>query len=86
MSGISIGSGAVIATNSNVVKDVGPYEIVGGNPAKKIKDRFSDELKERLLKLKWWELELEVIQNIAPILSSTPSVECLDELLEKYYT
>lgn len=54
MSGVTIGDGAVIANNSHVVKDVEPYSIVGGNPAKFIKYRFSKEQIENLLKIKWW--------------------------------
>ncbi|MDH2054168.1 CatB-related O-acetyltransferase [Achromobacter marplatensis] len=52
--GIRIGSGAVIAAGSIVVKDVPPYMIVGGNPAKPIKPRFDDKLVERLLQSEWW--------------------------------
>lgn len=61
MPGISIGDGAIIATNSTVVKDVAPYTIVGGNPALEIKKRFSQDITERLLKLKWWDWEIEKI-------------------------
>lgn len=52
--GIKIGHGAIIAANSHVVKDVPPYAIVGGNPAKIIKMRFSDDVIERLLRVQWW--------------------------------
>jgi len=54
MSGITIGDGAVIANNSHVVKNVEPYSIVGGNPAKLIRYRFTPEEIEALLKMKWW--------------------------------
>lgn len=54
MSGVTIGDGAVIANNSHVVKDVPPYSIVGGNPAKVIKYRFSEEQIAKLLEIKWW--------------------------------
>ena len=53
--GISIGTGAVTAAGSVVVKDVPPYTIVGGNPAKPIKARFEDKLIERLLRSEWWK-------------------------------
>ena len=52
MSGITIGDGAVIANNSHVVKDIDPYSIVGGNPAKHIKYRFTPEQIEKLLEIK----------------------------------
>jgi virginiamycin A acetyltransferase len=61
MPGITIGDGAIIATNSTVIKDVAPYTIVGGNPALEIKKRFSQDIIARLLKLKWWDWEIEKI-------------------------
>lgn len=61
MAGVQIGDGAIIATNATVTKDVPPYTIVGGNPAKEIKKRFSDEEIATLLELKWWDWDLEKI-------------------------
>ena len=55
MSGVTIGDGAVIANNSHVVKNIEPYTIVGGNPAKFIKKRFTEEQIDKLLKIKWWD-------------------------------
>lgn len=54
MSGVTIGDGAVIANNSHVVKNVEPYSLVGGNPAKLIKYRFTEEQIKNLLIIKWW--------------------------------
>jgi len=71
MAGVTIGDGAIIATNATVIKDVEPYSIVGGNPASLIKKRFSDEVIEKLLKLKWWDWNIEKItrnvQNLTDI-------------------
>lgn len=53
--GLNIGDGAVIASGSVVVKDVPPYAIVGGNPAKIIKYRFEEDIIEKLLDLSWWD-------------------------------
>lgn len=61
MAGVTIGDGAIIATNSTVVKDVEPYSIVGGNPAKEIKKRFPKEVITKLLELKWWNWDIEKI-------------------------
>jgi virginiamycin A acetyltransferase len=61
MAGVTVGDGAIIATNATVVKDVPPYTIVGGNPAREIKRRFDDVTIEQLLKLKWWDKPLEWI-------------------------
>lgn len=61
--GITIGDGAVIAAGAVVTKDVPPYTIVGGVPAKIIKKRFDDKYIEFLLRFKWWELPVEYIRN-----------------------
>lgn len=61
MAGVTVGDGAIIATNSTVVKDVAPYTIVGGNPATAIRKRFSDDVIRKLLKLQWWDWEIEKI-------------------------
>jgi len=61
MAGVTIGDGAIIATNSTVIKDVEPYSIVGGNPATEIKKRFSKEVIAKLLEIKWWDWEIEKI-------------------------
>ena len=59
--GITIGDGAVIAANALVVKDVAPYTMVGGNPAKPIKLRFPEPIVERLLMLCWWQYSAQDI-------------------------
>jgi acetyltransferase-like isoleucine patch superfamily enzyme len=84
MSGITIGNGAVIAANSNVVKNVAPYEIVGGNPAQHLKFRFSDTIIDLLLDLKWWDLPVDHIREIAPVLSQPPTVDLLNNLIKRY--
>ena len=61
MAGVKIGDGAIIATNATVVSHVEPYTVVGGNPAREIKKRFSPEIIERLLKLQWWNWDIEKI-------------------------
>lgn len=68
MSGITIGDGAVIANNSHVIKNVEPYSIVGGNPARHIKYRFSEEQIQKLLQIKWWNWDDEKINKYLPLL------------------
>lgn len=61
MPGVKVGDGAIIATKAVVVKDVAPYSIVGGNPAKEIGKRFSEEQIAKLLELQWWDWSIEKI-------------------------
>ncbi len=86
MSGLSIGNGAVIAANSTIVKNVGDYEVVGGNPAKKIKNRFDDKIIRKLVELKWWDLEISQVKEIIPFLCSSASEATVDELTRRLRT
>ena len=84
LSGVTIGDGAVLATNATVVKDVAPYEIVGGNPAKPIRKRFDDATIALLLQLRWWDLPIEDIREMIPRLCTAPTAEHLAELIARY--
>jgi acetyltransferase-like isoleucine patch superfamily enzyme len=63
MDGVTIGNGAILAANAVVVKDVPPYAVVGGVPAKIIKYRFPANKIEELVEQKWWMWDLEKIKN-----------------------
>jgi len=85
MSGVTVGDGAVIGANSHVVKDVPPYTIVGGNPAKIIRKRFSDEQIDAMLKIKWWDWEVEKIRQAVPLLSSPNIQHFIDRYLPEVW-
>jgi virginiamycin A acetyltransferase len=66
--GVKIGDGVIIGTKSVVGSGAEPYSIMAGNPAKVIRKRFDDELIELMLKLKWWDLPVEEINTLIPLL------------------
>ena len=78
--GRTIGTGAVVAGGAIVTKDVAPYSIVGGNPARKIRDRFSAGVAERLMRLAWWDWDHEGLRAALPDFRALS----IDAFLEKY--
>lgn len=75
MPGVKIGDGAIVAARSVVVSDIPPYTVAGGNPARPIKQRFSDAEIAQLLEIKWWDWEIEKItSNIDKIMDGDVTV------------
>ena len=70
MAGIHIGDGAIIASRAVVTKDVPPYTIVGGVPARTIRKRFDEETVRKLEALKWWDWPLEKIRRYLPYIKN----------------
>ncbi|CBN54179.1 Streptogramin A acetyltransferase [Kamptonema sp. PCC 6506] len=69
MPGVKIGDGAIVAARAVVVNDIPPYTVAGGNPARPIKQRFSDAEIAQLLEIKWWDWEIDKItRNIDKIM------------------
>lgn len=79
LSGVNIGDGAVIAARALITKNVKPYTIVGGNPAKIIKSRFNEDVVMRLLDLRWWDWPEDKINRNIKILMSN-NIEALNKI------
>ncbi|RMO70147.1 hypothetical protein ALQ35_03154 [Pseudomonas fluorescens] len=86
LSGVTIGNGAVVAAGSIVTKDVAPYAIVGGNPAKHIRWRFDEPTRLLLEQSAWWEWSETEVCAIAPLLCSTDITPFVDYLKQRERT
>ena len=83
MPGVKIGDGAIIGMNSLVASDVPPYTIVAGNPARIIRQRFDNELIDLLLRFKWWDKEIEEINELIPILTCSDLKKVKEEIIKR---
>jgi virginiamycin A acetyltransferase len=70
LSGVHVGDGAIIGTRAVVTKDVSPYAVVGGIPAKEIKKRYDDDTIRKLQQIKWWDWPFDKIQRFLPNIMS----------------
>ena len=78
--GVKIGSGAIIGTNSVVAKDIPPYAIAVGNPARVVKFRFDADTISKFLAIKWWNWDIK------KILDNVPQMYCIEKFLSAHYT
>lgn len=79
--GVTIGDGAIIASRAVVNKDVKPYEIVGGVPAKTIKMRFAEDVVDRLIKLQWWNYDIRQFNGV-DVTNIVASLDVLEALVQ----
>ncbi len=79
MAGVTIGDGAVVGTRAVVIKDVEPYSIVGGVPAKEIRKRFAPDVIERIRALQWWNWQEEKIRKTISMIQSG-DIEALEKI------
>jgi virginiamycin A acetyltransferase len=70
LSGVHVGDGAIIGTRAVVTKDVSPYAVVGGIPAREIKKRYDDDTIRKLQQIKWWDWPFDKIQRFLPNIMS----------------
>ncbi len=83
MGGVKISDGAVVASNAVVTKDVPPYAIVGGIPAKILKYRFNEEIRNKLLEIKWWDLaDDEITKKLSIFTDNNLTVEKLEKMFD----
>lgn len=80
MAGVTVGHGAIIAARAVVTKNVADYSIVGGNPAKLIRERFSADEKERLIDLAWWDWPDDTIRENLSLLCSQNVAHLWDKI------
>lgn len=84
MDGVTIGDGAFVAAGAIVTKDVPPFAIVGGIPAKVIKYRFPEEMIKRLMEIQWWNLpDEEITKRIGLWHKANPTLEDINHLFQR---
>ena len=81
--GVHIGDGAIIGANSVVGRDINPYTIVVGNPAKILRKRFDDEMIELLLRFKWWDKSIDEINTLIPLLTCSKLDKVKEEIQKR---
>jgi acetyltransferase-like isoleucine patch superfamily enzyme len=86
LSGVTIGDGAIIGAAAVVTKDVEPYAIVGGNPAKIIRYRFSEEQRQALLQIRWWDWPDDEIRAAVPLLAGKDIDAFIDYARQRFPT
>jgi len=82
--GITIGDGAIIGARSVVTKDVKPYEMVAGNPARHVRFRFTEEQIKRLLEIKWWDWPTDILRGNINLLKDIDKLLAQSDKLKEF--
>lgn len=82
LDGVTVGDGAIVAAGAVVVKDVAPYEVVGGVPARRLRMRFEPQVIRLLLDSPWWNLDDASLRRLAPLMCSEEPGPFLDALAD----
>ncbi len=86
MPGVTVGDGAVVGAGAVVTKDVLPYSVVVGNPAREIKKRFDEKYVQKLLDIKWWNFPKRILAEHVDLLTSQMSDEVIIKLEKLKYS
>jgi acetyltransferase-like isoleucine patch superfamily enzyme len=84
LSGVNVGDGAILAGGAMIVKDVPPFAIVGGNPAKVLKYRFSEPEIEAMLELRWWDWPDDEVRKAVPLLADKDASAFIEYARKEY--
>ena len=84
LDGVNIGDGAIIGARSVVTKNVKPYEVVAGNPAKHIKFRFNEQTIETLLEIQWWNWDNRKVCQFMPLLAQNDLETFFEQVKNKF--
>jgi virginiamycin A acetyltransferase len=82
LGGITIGDGAIVGAGAVVAKDVEPFAIVAGNPAREFRKRFDEVTIRQLIELRWWDLDPRHVAGLVDVLCAPPDIEAIRSAIQ----